>query len=148
MATPLLKTVLHAPASDGFSRQLTVIELGANLIDDSRGPGYAKNSIAGMIKTVQAARNGCLWIGPPKMRRFGDAKVDQMYVIIADAIALAAQSLPAGTEPCTLFDSRPLTDYPATGGDGVHYSFPAGIPIAKAWGARAAAAVAASLTAP
>ncbi|MEK7690296.1 MAG: hypothetical protein AAB425_04675, partial [Bdellovibrionota bacterium] len=68
----------------------------------------------------------CFWIGPPNGRNKPEPELSQLY----EAISETAHDL-----GCTLIDSRPLTDYPAVGGDGAHFDSlgAPGREIARAW---------------
>lgn len=114
-------------------KDAVVVALGTNLIIDPRGLEFARTSSEQMVRSIQAQGAICLWVGPPRMRRFDDARTAALY----DALHKAMRG-DGVHEPCRLIDSRELTRYPKSGGDGVHFSFSAGIPIAKEWGRRIA----------
>lgn len=122
-ATPLLRELITHQDPD-----LIIIELGANLMGDSLD--HAQTTTREMLTLVSeqlAKKPGrrCFWIGPPNGRNKTEPKFSQLYDLIkTETIGI-----------CELFDSRLVTHYPATGGDGAHYDSlgPAGRLIAKAW---------------
>jgi hypothetical protein len=64
----------------------------------------------------------CFWVGMPTSRKLAD-KHEKM-----DRLTRAAVG-----DLCTYFDSFPVTTYPATGGDGIHFYFPGGPAVAQNW---------------
>ncbi len=103
--TPLLDDLLSR-----LKPAVTIVELGANEVGSPRET--IRSDAAAMMKEITSAGSKCIWIGPPQGRIFDPAKFDEMYGALADA---------AQAEGCTLIDSRPWLQYPATGGDGIHY---------------------------
>jgi hypothetical protein len=138
MRSPLASKLLRKMAG-----HTVVVALGSNLVYDPQGLGYARSSSERLVRDIQAAGARCVWVGPPRMRRFSDAKIDEIYKALRDAMR-GDTSHP----PCVFLDSRGLTSYPATGGDGVHYNFPQGEPVAQQWGETIAHEIAALATAP
>lgn len=124
----------HTPFVNHLLRkgELVVVALGTNQIDDPLGWDYGLDTIAKLAAAVREAGADCVWIAPPRMRRFSHDRLDGFYRVIARALRTPA----AGW--CPLIDSRDLTEYPPVGGDGIHYSFPAGDPVARSWGRVAA----------
>jgi hypothetical protein len=129
--TPILDDLLTR-----MKPALTVVELGANQVGSASAVIRADSSL--MMKSIREAGSRCIWVGPPRGRAFDPVKFDEMYKAIGDA---------AQAEGCTLVDSRPWLQYPATGGDGIHYDSlgPAGVAMAKGWAAKAFAAIRALL---
>ncbi|MBI3558267.1 MAG: hypothetical protein HY074_18525 [Deltaproteobacteria bacterium] len=128
-ATPLMSTLLAYPVPPGETR-ITVVALGANMLElvgSPQGRKAAIGSITRMIETVHAAASACIWIGPPQMRKYSARTLELFYGVLAQAVRSSTG------ERCVLLDSRRHTAYPPQGGDGIHYDFPAGAPVARAW---------------
>jgi len=64
----------------------------------------------------------CFWVGMPTSRTLASkhAKIDRL-------------TRAAVSDLCTYFDSFPVTSYPASGGDGIHFYFPGGTAVAHHW---------------
>jgi hypothetical protein len=88
---------------------LIVIALGANLM--GAGLETIRATTARMVNSVQASGAKCLWVGPPNGRNKTEPKFSQLYEAIQEKVRGV----------CEFVDSRPVTYYPATGGDGVHF---------------------------
>ena len=106
-ATPLLSTLI-----DEVGRpSLIVVELSGNLI------GYPEASVRRQVRRVVSSvsaifpRPRCVWVGTPSKRKNPPSSYNDIYRWI--------QQETAGV--CAVFDSRPGTSYPPTGGDGTHY---------------------------
>ncbi|HNX74409.1 MAG TPA: LysM peptidoglycan-binding domain-containing protein [Candidatus Rifleibacterium sp.] len=107
-------------------------EYKPNVIVFSLGANMAYAGAEAIQKQVQsvcdiAKRSGCkiVWVGPPEPRNGvgGSENYGRLY-----------QNLKAAVEKYGSFvDSRNYTEYPASGGDGLHYSGNAGSKIAKTW---------------
>jgi hypothetical protein len=125
--TPILDDLLAR-----LKPSLTIVELGANEVGSPRETIRADASAT--MKAIADAGSRCIWIGPPKGRVFDPAKFDEMYSALADAAAQTG---------CTLIDSRPWLEYPATGGDGIHYDSlgATGVAMAKDWAAKVFSAI-------
>lgn len=126
MHTPLLKDLLV-----DMKDQLVVSELGANLIGSKKykvSREFVESTTRRMVTAIQHSGAKCLWIGPPVMRYFGDAEIARIIEWIEPALT-GDSRFPR----CEWIDSRPFSSYPATGGDGIHYSFKGGAAIARAW---------------
>ena len=89
--------------------RMIVIALGANLM--GAGLETIRTTTARMVNSVKASGAKCLWVGPPNGRNKTEPKFSQLYAAIEEAVR--------GT--CELVDSRLLTYYPETGGDGIHF---------------------------
>ena len=108
---------------------LVVVELGANYA------GYASDEPAGndmkkLVKKISDSGAACFWITKPDSRKGKD-----------DIPRILSMTRQAALPYCGYFDSTKVTSYPAEGGDGIHYWFPAGKPIADAWAESAYAAM-------
>ncbi|MFO0757645.1 MAG: hypothetical protein U0359_14205 [Byssovorax sp.] len=127
MWTPLLADILKPPAAPP-EREMIVIGQGSNV------PGTPSVYVEQAERLARAAHDGrprtCVWIGPPRMRRWGPRYLDEVY----GAIEAGLQAAAAGGAPCTLIDSRKHSAYPDGEGDGIHYPFsPAGLAAAVRW---------------
>lgn len=110
LAAPLARHVVRG-------RDAVVLVLGTNLINDSRGPSYARMAIQRLAEIVHVSGARCFWVGPPGMRRFSSQRIDSIYASLKEVLHPADSPAPL----CELIDSRPFAQYPASGGDGVHY---------------------------
>ncbi|KAF1081570.1 MAG: hypothetical protein GQF41_1910 [Candidatus Rifleibacterium amylolyticum] len=99
-----------------------VVSLGANLI------GGSNAAIQGQVKSIceVAKQNGTqlVWVGPPDGRSKSSSDQTRLYLNLKTAVDMYGG---------TFIDSRPFTEYPATGGDGVHYGGSEGNKIANDW---------------
>lgn len=114
--TPLLRNLLSEVKPD-----YVIVELVTNyalLPSDSFAVKDMKK-LSGLIKESGAK---CFWVGAPDMRRFRK-ELPRFQRLVEEAV---------GGE-CEVFDSEAVTEYPATGGDGIHYWSATGTPIAKSW---------------
>lgn len=99
-----------------------VIELGANLYPEENWASkeiQIKRLIEVIASQNKVASLKCLWVGPPNGRNKPEPKLQKLVDLIKSNLG----------DTCTFFDSRTVTTYPETGGDGAHYS---GFPEAKA----------------
>lgn len=103
-ATPHLPSLLQQLRPD-----TVVVALGANLIEVR--PERVEQTTRHMAQRIVDAGARCIWIGPPHGRNKPEPMLSGLY-----------EGIRKGVEPlCTLIDSRPLAQYPPTGGDGKHY---------------------------
>lgn len=118
-ATPKLTDLIKEKKPD-----VLVVSLGANLI------GGSNTAIQNQVRSICeiAKQNGTqlVWIGPPDGRESSKSTLAQarLYQNLKEIV---------GQYGGTFVDSRPFTEYPATGGDGVHYSGTEGTKIAREW---------------
>ncbi|MDX8378864.1 MAG: hypothetical protein R8K48_02300 [Gallionella sp.] len=103
-STPLIVNLLKE-----YQPRFTVVQLGANMY------GYplaqVKETAHQMAMAIVNSGSKCIWIGPPQAR-----------IQPAPALALLFRALRAAVgSTCLLFDSRKVTSYPDTGGDGIHF---------------------------
>ena len=100
-----------------------VISLGANLIGASES--QIKSQCQKLCEMARASGAKIIWVGPPDGRedRKSTARQSRLYKELEKAV----------TPYATFVDSRPSTEYPETGGDGIHYGGPEGTRRAKAW---------------
>jgi len=106
-----------------FQPNVIMISLGANLIHSS-GAAIEKQ-VHEMAQMAQASGAKIIWVGPPDGResKKPTEKQTQLYEHLQRAASQYGDFI----------DSRPLTEYPATGGDGVHYWGTEGSRIARNW---------------
>lgn len=102
---------------------LTIIALGANLFEAPWD--FSASTVHQMAEMTSLAHSACLWVGPPDSRARSGPKMDELYGVLRGA----------STPYCDFVDSRELTHYPATGGDGLHYDYlgPEGLKQTESW---------------
>lgn len=117
-ATPLITELMNVPAST-YEREVVILAQGTNVPGT---PSIYKEWSTKLVKATQPNKQrACVWIAPPKMRDRSPRYSDQIFAAIQEGLQSAAKE----GAPCRLIDSRSYSDYPETGGDGVHYSFSA-----------------------
>ncbi len=116
--TPKLNTLLER-----FRPNVVVFSLGANLINAS--PATVEKQMREVADMAKATGTRIIWVGPPDGResKKPTSKQNELYQTL-ERVA---------KEYGDFIDSRPLTEYPATGGDGVHYWGKEGSRTAKNW---------------
>jgi len=97
------------------------IELGSNYVK-TPSDEFVKNDIKAFVKTIKDSGATCFWITAPDMRLYRN-EIPRLDKLVYEAVG----------NDCVLYDSKKVTSYPATGGDGVHYWFSAALPIARKW---------------
>lgn len=114
--TPIFTELLARVKPD-----VVLVELGANYAglpsDD-----FAVKDMGEMADKIKAAGAACFWVTKPDSRVGHDA--------IPRILSLTYKAVEG---KCQVFDSTKVTHYPAAGGDGTHYWFKEGLPIANAW---------------
>ncbi|MBY0518521.1 MAG: hypothetical protein K2P81_16535 [Bacteriovoracaceae bacterium] len=113
--TPIFSDLLqkHKPS-------VVVVELSGNYMGYS--DSFSVDDMRAMAQKIKAIGAKCLWISTPKTRVNPD-RILRLVPLVHEAVG----------DVCEVFESHLVTEYPATGGDGTHYWFAAGIPIAKSW---------------
>jgi hypothetical protein len=101
--------------------ETVLVELGANYVN-TPSDSFAINDLKTMVKTIKDAGARCYWIGSPDSRKYR-AERPRIYRLITEAVGA----------DCPIFNSMNVTQYPESGGDGVHYWFKEGMPIARNW---------------
>lgn len=116
--TPKLNTLIQ-----DYKPNVIVISLGANLLG-AKGD-YIEKEVRKMAEVAKTSGAKIVWVGPPDGResKKPTSKQAQLYEHLQKV----------AHEYGTFIDSRPFTEYPATGGDGVHYGGKEGTKIAKNW---------------
>ncbi len=118
--TPYLRELWsdQGPRASG-ERRVTIIAHGTNYPLSGAAAEVAVTKR--LILDAFAASGACVWVGPPNMSKspgYDAQAVADKYAIIQDAIESVA--VETGNR-CRLIDSRPLSQYPRKGGDGIHY---------------------------
>jgi hypothetical protein len=103
---------------------LVIVELGANLywaLDSD--PQFIAKTVDRMVIDIRASGASCLWVGPAHTRARPRIAEVQAHL----KLAIRGR--------CAYFDSIPITPYPASGGDGLHFDSlgPEGSRIAENW---------------
>ncbi len=101
--------------------QFVIVELGANYASYPNDL-FAINDMAKMVKEIKDSGAKCFWITKPDSRK-NPGDIPRILDLTHKAVA----------DYCEIFDSTKVTKYPATGGDGIHYWFKEGLPIANNW---------------
>ena len=150
-------TPLIVPILESLLPNLIVVETGGNYLG-LNNLEYVKKDIGNLILEISklktpinwfiasllpAPKVECVWVGPPAHRIPQDPKASieanaKMAADFKEKMAALVLAIKGTVEPtCEFFDSTQVTDYPLIGGDGTHYSFPVGIPIANSWAEKA-----------
>ncbi|GAB4029361.1 MAG: hypothetical protein Fur0012_03590 [Elusimicrobiota bacterium] len=98
-----------------------IVELGANyanVLSDE----FAIEDMSAMAASIKESGATCFWVTKPDSRKNA-----------FDIPRILSLTEKAVSPYCKIFDSTKVTRYPQEGGDGVHYSFKEGIPIAEKW---------------
>ncbi|HOY68220.1 MAG TPA: LysM peptidoglycan-binding domain-containing protein [Candidatus Ozemobacteraceae bacterium] len=117
-ATPSLPEMIRE-----YKPTVLVVSLGANLFGASEAT--VKRETQRIIDTAKAAGCTLVWVGPPRAR-------ESVKSIAAQDRLCETIKATVGTQG-TFVDSRPVTNYPSSGGDGLHYWGTEGSKTAKAW---------------
>jgi len=124
------KTPLVEPLLDSVKPSRILVALGSNYL---RGYPEATllHDVKQLLRSIAETKAPCFWIGPPDMRKF--RKDLPAFVPGLEALVKPA---------CTFIDSRALTRYPDSGGDGIHYESAELRPLARSWAKEVAKTVA------
>lgn len=114
--TPIFTDLLARVKPDAV-----IVELGANYAGNP-DDAFAIDDMGWMAAKIKAAGAACFWVTKPDSRK-GHDDIPRILELTYKAVA----------DKCEVFDSTKVTKYPETGGDGVHYWFTAGTPVANAW---------------
>lgn len=114
--TPLLPELLKTVKPDSV-----IVELGSNYVKYTNDD-FVKQDLKKLVQQIKDSGANCFWITAPDMRLYRDA-LPRLDKLVQESVG----------EDCRIFDSKTVTSYPATGGDGVHYWFKEGAPIANYW---------------
>jgi hypothetical protein len=105
--------------------EYVIVELGANYANYPNDE-FAINDMKKLVQKIINAKAKCFWITKPDSRK-GRENIPRILKLTKTAVQ----------EHCQVFDSTTVTRYPEVGGDGVHYWFKAGMPIAQEWALKA-----------
>jgi LysM repeat protein len=107
-----------------FQPSVVVISLGANMTGNSAAKIEA--DVQKMLDLAKASGAQIVWVGPPRGRDTPqrEAQKEQVCSIISRLVKQSGG---------TFIDSRPITKYPDSGGDGLHYWGNEGSKTAKTW---------------
>lgn len=113
---PKFKTLLekHQP-------KIVVVELATNYFG-YENESFILNDMRKMGKDIIDSGAQCFWVGMPTSRKL-QSHHERVSRLTKEAIG----------DICTYFESFPVTSYPATGGDGIHFYFPGGQKVAADW---------------
>jgi len=114
--TPVFTQLLEQVRPD-----TVIVELGANYAN-MPSDEFAVKDMAAMADEIRAAGASCFWVSKPDSRK-GHENIPRILELTRKAVL----------DKCEFFDSSLATTYPETGGDGVHYWFKEGLPIAGTW---------------
>ncbi|MFP5491765.1 MAG: hypothetical protein ACLGG0_09695 [Bacteriovoracia bacterium] len=114
-STPIFGELLKKHQPD-----IVVVELSGNY--QQRSDQFSKDDMRAMVEQIRESGAQCFWITTPHTRLYPE-RISRLVSLVHEAVS----------DYCEVFESHLVTQYPAAGGDGIHYWFPAGIPIAKAW---------------
>lgn len=118
--TPLMSNLLTDIKPD-----VVVMEFGGNYLK-TPSDEFVIQDIKNFIGMIKASGAECFFITNPDTRNNRSA-IPRILGLIKTAVA----------DSCPIFESHLVTQYPATGGDGVHYWNTLGTPIAKSWALKA-----------
>lgn len=119
--TPLFKNILSDVKPDAV-----IVELGTNYVMNPNDE-FAIRDMKKMATDIRESGAECFWIMPPDMRKFR-RDLPRLNRLVTEAV----------TDSCRLFESAQFTQYPAVGGDGIHYWSASGTPLAHKWAQDAA----------
>jgi hypothetical protein len=114
--TPLLSKLLTY-----VRPEVVIMEFGGNYAkvpDDE----FVKKDIKSFVHMIKQSGAQCFWITNPDTRA-NRHHLPRIVSLIKEAVA----------DNCPIFESHLVTQYPATGGDGIHYWFTQGLPVARHW---------------
>ena len=101
--------------------EAVIVELGANYAGNPTDE-FAIKDMGEMARRIKDSGAACYWVTKPDSRKNHD-----------DIPRILELTYKAVSDKCEVFDSTKVTKYPETGGDGIHYWFKEGTPIANAW---------------
>lgn len=116
--TPKLNNLI-----DNFKPNVIVFSLGANLV--KANAEQIESEVKKVADIAKESGAKIVWVGPPDSR--DSAKPNSTQAFLYEHLEKVA------SQYGTFIDSRPYTEYPATGGDGIHYWGKEGTATAKQW---------------
>lgn len=118
--TPILDQLLSE-----IKPEVVVMEFGGNYVT-TPSDDFVIKDIRKIVSDIEATGAACFWITNPDTRKNRE-HIPRILRLIKEAV---------GTD-CPIFESHQVTRYPETGGDGIHYWNPQGLPIAREWALKA-----------
>ncbi len=118
--TPILTQLLSDIKPD-----VVVMEFGGNYVT-TPSDDFVIKDIRKIVSDVKESGAACFWITNPDTRKNRE-HIPRILRLIKEAVG----------SDCPIFESHLVTRYPETGGDGIHYWNPQGLPIAKDWALKA-----------
>ncbi len=115
-ATPIITELLN-----DVKPETVILEFGGNYLN-LPSDSFVINDIRKIIASIKNSGAKCFWITHPDTRANRSA-IPRIGRLIKEAIG----------ESCPVFESYLVTRYPESGGDGTHYWFSTGTPLAKKW---------------
>ncbi len=101
--------------------EVVIVELATNYFG-YENESFILSDMKKMAKDIIDSGAQCYWIGMPTSRKLENHQ-ERISRLTQEAIG----------DVCTYFNSFPVTKYPATGGDGIHFYFPGGQKVAADW---------------
>jgi hypothetical protein len=114
-STPLLEEILER-----FRPDWVILQFGGNYRNQSAS--FIAKDIQTSLDAIDRSGAKCFFVTNPASR-FKPTSGINLPQALLDAVG----------NRCSFFRSDLVTEYPSEGGDGYHYSFKKGIPIAQAW---------------
>lgn len=118
--TPLIDNLLKT-----VKPNVVIVELASNYVNFGSEDAAVKD-MKKLVRSIKDSGASCFWMTAPDMRLYRDS-IARLDRLVYEAV---------GSE-CRIFNSSEVTSYPAIGGDGVHYWFKEGLPIAQKWATEA-----------
>ncbi len=113
--TPSLKNLIVE-----VSPNIVLMQFGGNYVHYS--DEFIVDDVTKILTYLKSQKIECFWVSNP------DGRANRH--LSPRILKLLEKSI---DELCPLFNSHLVTRYPETGGDGIHYWFKEGMPIAKQW---------------
>ncbi len=114
--TPVFGRLLASVKPDAV-----IVELGANYAGNP-DDDFAVRDMREMARRIKDSGAACYWVTKPDSRKNHD-----------DIPRVLGLTYKAVSDMCEVFDSTKVTRYPESGGDGIHYWFKEGLPVAEEW---------------
>lgn len=118
--TPLVDNLLKT-----IKPNSVIVELASNYVNFGSEDSAIKD-MKRLVKTIKESGASCFWMTAPDMRLYRNS-IARLDRLVYEAVG----------DDCRIFNSSEVTSYPVTGGDGVHYWFEAGLPMAQKWASEA-----------
>lgn len=113
--TPTLKNLISE-----VTPEVVLLQFGGNYVHYS--DEFIRKDVSTIISFLKSQKIDCFWVSNPDGR--GNRHLSPRI------LKLLEESL---ADSCPLFNSHLVTRYPEIGGDGIHYWFREGMPIARKW---------------